>query len=652
MPSRILLFWRNEYALCIWVVSATRAANFLCTLQFLQCRLHRCVPVQYNSRCRLPRFVFLLLYVYDEKFNDVLADLTLPVVSLLGNQTLVLQASLDSYGEAGYYAYDSHDGNITSRVFVTGSVNVNRTGTYMLNYSVFDAASNLGSTTRVVNVVDTLPPVIALVGSSLVDLVWGQAYIEPGFAAFDLVNGNLTSKVAVTFSHRLLAGSYSVNQVINCTYNVSDNSGNVALALRRIRIIDATPIITVNGSLSIQIEASLMPRAFVPPPVTAYQTRLGDISVDVHIQNPVTNNVLGTYQVVYFLTLGGIPQAANVTVNVLVVDDQPPIILVLGQSNIVVPLSSIYHDQGAFAYDDYYGNVTALLNITGVDGIDTKSAGAQYSVVYTCTDPSGNTATATRIVIVSYMPEASTSSALGSGGIWIIIIAVVALLLLVAIVILVIVVRRNRRLAKSNDAQRRSTNNSQAGAYQKQADVVMPMVANPLFATGEKWLVSDMKSDEAKAILASYAEIDGYFFVFPNQDRSSSQETSPMMLAVTFNGRVLTFSIEYNDGQFTINGVECRRDLKTLNRLIDALKLEAAYGIPTPLKATPSRDVAVLKKAPRDWNDGDVYTQVQLKPPAQQKMIVAEDPSHMYQTLMQVDEETGTPCVLLMHVKY
>ncbi|MEI7478658.1 MAG: immunoglobulin-like domain-containing protein [bacterium] len=48
---------------------------------------------------------------------------------------------------------DNVDGNLTSSVTISGTVNINVVGTYTLTYSVSDASHNTGTTTRTVYVV-------------------------------------------------------------------------------------------------------------------------------------------------------------------------------------------------------------------------------------------------------------------------------------------------------------------------------------------------------------------------------------------------------------------------------------------------------------------------------------------------------------------
>ncbi|MBC8755247.1 DUF5011 domain-containing protein [Kordia sp. YSTF-M3] len=68
-------------------------------------------------------------------------DGTAPVITLTGSATVNLTVG-DSYTDAGATATDNVDGNLTSSIVVTGSVNTGTAGSYTLNYNVSDAAGN------------------------------------------------------------------------------------------------------------------------------------------------------------------------------------------------------------------------------------------------------------------------------------------------------------------------------------------------------------------------------------------------------------------------------------------------------------------------------------------------------------------------------
>lgn len=74
-----------------------------------------------------------------------------PILRLEGMEQLTISQGT-SYREAGYTAEDNCDGDITDRVTVTGSVDVNTPGTYVLEYSVSDSYGNTARCTREVTV--------------------------------------------------------------------------------------------------------------------------------------------------------------------------------------------------------------------------------------------------------------------------------------------------------------------------------------------------------------------------------------------------------------------------------------------------------------------------------------------------------------------
>jgi surface protein len=77
------------------------------------------------------------------------ADTTPPVVTLSGSSTIQLNVG-DTWTDPGATATDETDGDITSSISVSGTVDTSTVGTYTLIYSVADAASNTASVTRTV----------------------------------------------------------------------------------------------------------------------------------------------------------------------------------------------------------------------------------------------------------------------------------------------------------------------------------------------------------------------------------------------------------------------------------------------------------------------------------------------------------------------
>ena len=78
-------------------------------------------------------------------------DTTPPVLTLLGDAN-VTHAKDVAWVDPGVTASDTLDGNLTNQVTITGTVDVNSTGAYVLTYSVSDGAGNDSNVTRTVNV--------------------------------------------------------------------------------------------------------------------------------------------------------------------------------------------------------------------------------------------------------------------------------------------------------------------------------------------------------------------------------------------------------------------------------------------------------------------------------------------------------------------
>ena len=78
-------------------------------------------------------------------------DVTAPTVTLVGasSETISLQGT---YTEQSATANDDKDGKLTPTI--TGTVNVNLTGIYVITYTATDAAGNSGTATRTITVVN------------------------------------------------------------------------------------------------------------------------------------------------------------------------------------------------------------------------------------------------------------------------------------------------------------------------------------------------------------------------------------------------------------------------------------------------------------------------------------------------------------------
>jgi formylglycine-generating enzyme required for sulfatase activity len=102
-------------------------------------------------------------------FQAVQPDEANPELELFGGAAITREAG-QAWAEPGVEAHDARDGNITGQIVVTGTVDMNSTGTYLLTYTVQDGAGNSATTTRTVTVVGNRS--VDLNATVAMDMIW------------------------------------------------------------------------------------------------------------------------------------------------------------------------------------------------------------------------------------------------------------------------------------------------------------------------------------------------------------------------------------------------------------------------------------------------------------------------------------------------
>ena len=64
------------------------------------------------------------------------------------------------YVEPGYTAIDEYDGDITNKVQITGEIDTENYGEYILTYKTTDNSNNQTEVNRIIKVVDEIKPKI------------------------------------------------------------------------------------------------------------------------------------------------------------------------------------------------------------------------------------------------------------------------------------------------------------------------------------------------------------------------------------------------------------------------------------------------------------------------------------------------------------
>jgi len=78
-------------------------------------------------------------------------DTEAPVITLKGNATIELKLN-DKYNEEGATATDNKDGDISANITISGNVDTSKEGTYVVTYTVKDAAGNEAKVERTITV--------------------------------------------------------------------------------------------------------------------------------------------------------------------------------------------------------------------------------------------------------------------------------------------------------------------------------------------------------------------------------------------------------------------------------------------------------------------------------------------------------------------
>jgi uncharacterized repeat protein (TIGR01451 family) len=290
-------------------------------------------------------------------------------------------------------------------------VDPNSPNTYTITYSATDSNNNTGKATRVVHVVDSAPPVITLAGTSgftpqtetvtvtnddgttstvtetiLVGTVeCHSVFTAPTATAAD---GCDNHSVTVTTSGGVNANTPGVYEIV---YAASDASGNDSEQRVRVTVVDTTPpVITLNGASPLTVECHT---SFTDPGATAADGCEGPVNVSA--SGSVNPDVVGSYSITYTATDSG-GHTATETRTVNVVDTTAPLVTLNGASSVTIECHTVYTDAGASATDSCAGTATP----TSTSDVNVNAPGT-YHVVWSATDPSGNTGTATRTVTVT-----------------------------------------------------------------------------------------------------------------------------------------------------------------------------------------------------------------------------------------------------------
>ena len=301
-----------------------------------------------------------------------------PTVNLIGNSSMSVEGAT-SFSDPGATASDPEDGNLTSSVQVSGSVDLQTVGPYLLTYSVTDSSGIEANATRTVNVVDTTVPVITLNGSATVTHEASTPYLDAGAGWTDTLDGQGSLNGAGTVNVAAV-GSYQL------TFDYTDAAGNAAArVIRTVNVVDTTvPVITLSGSATVTHEAST-------PYLDAGAGWTDTVDGQGSLNGVGTVNVaaVGSYQWTFDYTDAAGNAATRVTRTVNLVDTTVPVISLTGDQQVRHQVWQAYLDDGATGLDSVDGDLTSSILL--VNPVDPNQPG-RYVLTYNLADASGNAA--------------------------------------------------------------------------------------------------------------------------------------------------------------------------------------------------------------------------------------------------------------------
>lgn len=259
---------------------------------------------------------------------------------------------------------------------------------------------------------------------------------------YKTVNGDIQNKLRMNITNltfQLPEGIYLPGDVVVRTFN---NYGNPSNDIKNTRFIDVdrtAPLITLNGTniqnFQVFTKESLYNEEFISiapeviENVTRNETYTLQISIRFNGENEITlidevlsldtdsinrykntvneilsYNTVGVYIIKYSVT-DDVGNVANVTRQINIIDDVAPTLRIKGPNPQYLSTKEYYEEYGAYAYDNYDGNISALVTVNYDEFENSAKSPGEYTIYYSVQDSSNNQAQQVSRKIIVYEPS-------------------------------------------------------------------------------------------------------------------------------------------------------------------------------------------------------------------------------------------------------
>lgn len=232
-------------------------------------------------------------------------------------------------------------------------------------------------------------PTIKLNGDKVITLDVNSKYDDLGATA-ELNGKDISNRI-------VKKGTISTDTVgkYEIIYSITNDKGYRKKNVKRIiNVVDLEkPVIILEGKKKVTVSFGDLYKEFG---YTAKDDYDGDLTKNVVINGHVNVKKIGTYTLTYTVVDSSSNKVSEKR-EITVIDNKAPVIDLDGKSKVVVKLNGEYKESGFTALDNYDGDLTDKVKVSGT--INTKKIGL-YKLTYSVKDSFGNVATKVRKVQV------------------------------------------------------------------------------------------------------------------------------------------------------------------------------------------------------------------------------------------------------------